>query len=114
MAVFEFVKSAMQVIFLLNKAYQPYYKWGFRALRALPKLSLDAEIMEFLITSSNDGEMAEEKYYSIEGIAADVIDELAEQELTGAICGDLEKHAYSVNDRISDGDIRNMHILAAI
>jgi len=114
LAVFEFVKSAMQVIFLLNNAYQPYYKWSFRALRELPKLSLDAEIMEFLITSSNDGEMAEEKYYSIEGIAADVIDELAEQELTSAICGDIEKHAYSVNDKIVDGAIRNMHILAAI
>ncbi|MBR7060261.1 MAG: DUF4037 domain-containing protein, partial [Eubacterium sp.] len=106
MAVFEFVKSAAQVIFLLNNEYQPYYKWTFRALRNLEKLSLNAEIMEFLITSSNDGEMAEEKYYAIEGIAADVIDELAEQELTGAICGDLEKHAYSVNDRIADGDIR--------
>lgn len=114
MAVFEFVKSAMQVIFLLNNTYQPYYKWGFRALRALPKLSLDAEIMEFLITSSNDGENAEEKYYSIEGIAADVIDELAEQKLTDAICGDLEKHAYSVNDKIADSEIRNLHILAAI
>ena len=114
MAVFEFVKSAMQVIFLLNNAYQPYYKWGFRALRALPKLSLDAEIMEFLLTSSNDGDMAEEKYYSIEGIAADVIDELAEQELTSAICGDLEKHAYSVNDKIADGDMRNLNIFAAV
>ncbi|MBE6741891.1 MAG: DUF4037 domain-containing protein [Ruminococcaceae bacterium] len=114
LAVFEFVKSAMQVIFLLNNAYQPYYKWSFRALRALPKLSLDAEIMEFLLTSSNDGEMAEEKYYSIEGIAADVIDELVEQNLTNAICGDLEKHAYSVNDKIADSEIRNMHILAAI
>ncbi|MBR1761844.1 MAG: DUF4037 domain-containing protein [Eubacterium sp.] len=114
MAVFEFVKSAMQVIFLLNNSYQPYYKWGFRALRALPKLSLDAEIMEFLITSSNDGDNAEEKYYSIEGIAADVIDELSDRKLTDAICGDLEKHAYSVNDKISDSEIRNLHILAAV
>ena len=114
LAVFEFVKSAMQVIFLLNNVYQPYYKWSFRALRTLPKLSLDAEIMEFLLTSSNDGENAEEKYYAIEGICADVIDELVEQQLTNAICGDLEKHAYSVNDRIADGDIRNMHVLAAV
>ena len=114
LAVFEFVKSAMQVIFLLNNAYQPYYKWSFRALRALPKLSLDAEIMEFLLTSSNDGDNAEEKYYSIEGIAADVIDELVEQDLTNAICGDLEKHAYSVNDKIADSEVRNMHVLAAI
>ncbi len=114
LAVNEFVKSAMNVIFLLNNSFKPYYKWSFRALRALPKLSLEAEIMEFLLTTNNDGEMAEEKYYAIEGIAADIIDELAEQELTKAICGDLEKHAYSVNDGIENAEIRNLHVLAAI
>ena len=114
LAVCEFVKSAMSVIFLLNNKYQPYYKWAFRALRNLPKLSLEAEMFEYLLTTNNDGEMSEEKYYAIEGIAADIIDELAEQELTKAICGDLEKHAYSVNDSIADSSLRNMHILAAI
>lgn len=113
MAVFEFVKSTMSAIFLLNGVYQPYYKWSFRALRQLERLSLDAEVMEYLITSDND-ENAEEKYRAIEDIASDVIDELAEQGLTKAICGDLEKHAYSVNDGIDDAEIRNMHILAAI
>ena len=114
LAVNEFVKSAMSAIFLLNNKYQPYYKWSFRALRNLPKLSIEAEMFEYLLTTNNDGEMAEEKYYAIEGIAADIIDELAEQNLTKAICGDLEKHAYSVNDSIADAEIRNMHILAAI
>jgi len=114
LAVFEFVKSAAAVIFLLNNTYQPYYKWCFRALRALPKLSLEAEIMEYLLTTGNDSATAEEKYYAIEGVAADVIDELAEQQLTKAICGDLEKHAYSVNDGIADGAVRNLHILAAV
>lgn len=114
LAVFEFVNSATSVIFLLNNNYKPYYKWSFRALRALPKLSLEAEIMEYLITTPNEGETAEEKYYAIEGIAADIIDELAEQGLTEAICGDLEKHAYSVNDGIVDSEIRNLHILSAI
>ena len=114
LAVFEFVKSAMSAIFLLNRKYMPYYKWSFRALRALPKLSLEAEIMEYLLTTGNEGETAEEKYYAIEGIASDIIDELQNQGLTDAICGDLEKHAYSVNDKIENSEIRNMHILAAI
>ncbi|MBR3311733.1 MAG: DUF4037 domain-containing protein [Solobacterium sp.] len=113
MAVFEFVKSTMAAIFLLNGVYQPYYKWSFRALRQLERLSLDAEVMEYLITSDNDAN-AEEKYRAIEDIASDVIDELAEQGLTKAICGDLEKHAYSVNDGIDDAEIRNIHILGAI
>lgn len=114
LAVNEFVKSALNVIFLLNYKYMPYYKWSFRALRQLEKLSLNAEIMEFLLTSSNDDEMAEEKYYSIEGIASDIIEELQNQELTKAICSDLEKHAYSVNDTIEDSNIRNLHILSAV
>ena len=114
LAVTEFVKSTMSVVFLLNNAYQPYYKWSFRAMRALPKLSLTAELLEYLLTSDNEPETAKEKYDVIEGIASDVIDELMEQGLTEAICGDLEKHAYSVNDQIADAYIRNLHILAAV
>ncbi len=114
LAVTEFVKSAIAVIFLLNREYMPYYKWQFRALRALPKLSITAELLEYLLTTDNEPAMAEEKYDVIEGIAADVIDELMEQSLTKAVCGDLEKHAYSVSDGIADGNLRNMHILAGV
>ena len=114
LAVCEFVKSTMEVIFLLNRVYQPYYKWSFRALRALPKLDLEAELLEYLLTTGNDTETAQEKYDVIEGIAADVIDELIEEGLTKANCGDLEKHAYSVNDGIEDASLRNMHVLAGI
>ena len=58
--------------------------------------------------------MAEEKAAVIEGIAADVIDELIDQGLTKAVCGDLEKHAYSVNDGVEDAGLRNSHILSAV
>ncbi len=114
LAVFEFAKAAMGTIFLLNGRYQPYYKWSFRALRALPSLSLEAELVEWLITTGNDGELAEEKHDVIEGICADVIDALVDQSLTKAVCGDLEKHAYSVNDGIEDAELRNAHVLAAL
>jgi hypothetical protein len=113
LAVFEYVRSAMAVIFLLNDVYMPYYKWSFHALRQLPKLSLCAEVMEYLLTTDNDAN-AEEKYNVIEGIAADVIDELITQGLTKAVCGDLEKHAMSVNDGIQDAQLRNLHIFAAL
>ncbi len=109
-----FVRHAMQAFFLLNGVYQPYYKWAFRALRGLPRLSLNAEVLEYLLSTSNDPEMAAEKQRVIEGIAGDVIDELQRQGLTQAVCGDLEKHAYSVNDGIADGEIRSLHILAAV
>ena len=137
LAAVEFVKSTMAAVFLLNDVYQPYYKWCFRAMRALPKLALTAELLEYLLTTDNEPDTAEEKSRVMEGIAADVIGELREQGLlgelreqgltgtdvnretqgrglTGAVGADLEKYAYMVNDMISDARIRNIHILAAV
>ena len=112
MAVGEFVKSALSAVFLLNRRYQPYYKWSFRALRGLPLLSELAAPLEALLTTDNAAPA--EKSDTIERVAAAVIDALQAQDLTQAVCGDLEKHAYSVNDRVSDGDLRNAHVLAAV
>jgi hypothetical protein len=114
LAAIAFAQSAMEIIFLLNGVYQPFYKWRFRAMRALHKLSIEAGLLEYLITTDNEGKLAQDKYEVIEGIAADIIGELVDQGLTKANCGDLEKHAYSVNDGIADGNLRNLHILAGV
>ena len=55
-----------------------------------------------------------EKADLIESVSAAVIRELESQKLTGASCGDLEQHAYSVNDSIGDPQIRNLHVLAGV
>ena len=114
LAVFTFVKSAMAAAFLLNRVYMPYYKWSFRAMRSLPILSIDAELLEYLITSGNDEETREEKYAVIESVAGDYAEALKEEGITEAVCTDLEKHAYSVNDGIQDGSLRNLNVLAAV
>ena len=114
LAAFEFVKSAMAVIFLLNQRYMPYYKWSFKALRELKKFSELSETLEYLISSGNGKNICEEKYILIESISSDITAELINRGITKASCGDLEKHAYSVNDGIEDSELRNMHILAAI
>ena len=114
LAAVEFVKAAIHTVFLLNKAYMPYYKWQFRALRALPVLSGLADPLEFLLTTENGDDLHETKYGIIEDIAGMVIEALQTQALTKAICGDLEKHAYSVNDTVADATVRNLHILAGV
>ena len=114
LAVIAFAQSVMEIVFLLNDVYQPFYKWQFRAIRALPKLPFAAELVEYLITTNNDGHLAQDKYEVIEDISADIIAELEAQGLTAADCVDLEKHAYSVNDGIADGNLRNLHILAGV
>ena len=114
LAVCEFVKSTLSVIFLLNRTYQPYYKWTFRALRSLPVLAESGDRLAALLESDNGPDRTPGKIGLIESLAQDVIDELVRQDLTRAVCGDLEKHAYSVNDLIADPDLRNRHILAAL
>ena len=67
-----------------------------------------------LLTTDNSEDNRDAKYMVIEEIAADIIDELIDLELTQANCGDLEKHAYSVNDGIADAQVRNLHVLAGV
>ena len=114
LAVFEFVKSAMQTVFLLNRQYMPFYKWSFKAMEGLEILSDLSDTFYYLMTTSNEDIMGEDKYAIIEGVAARIADELRAQELTQATCTDLEKHAYSINDGIEDSEIRNLNIFYAV
>ncbi len=114
LAVFEFSKAAIETVFLLNRSYAPYYKWAFRAMDRLPLLSCTGAYLEFLMTTPNDESFAEDKYLRIEDVAADIIELLKKQQITEASCGDLEKHAYSVNDHIQDPNIRNLNIFYAV
>lgn len=114
LSLFEFSNAAMKVYFLLNKKYMPYYKWQFRALRDLPDGEFIADSLEFLISTDNSTENANIKNEIINSVAEEIISLLKRKEITKATCNDLEKHAYSVNDFIKDGDLRNIHILSGI
>ena len=115
LACVEFVNAAMKTIFLLQDRYMPYYKWSFRALRGLVGTKELSEKLSFLLFGDNrDDTAAKQKADIMEEIASETITRLQDKELTRAICGDLEKHAYSVNDRIEDGTIRNMSIMIAV
>ncbi|MBR6707238.1 MAG: DUF4037 domain-containing protein [Clostridia bacterium] len=111
LAAYEYVRHAISVVFLLNDKYEPFYKWAFRAMRDLPVLPQLEKKLNDIITTPNDPETSFEKYTIIEETASAIISALIDLGFTKASCGDLEKHAYSVNDAVSDGRLRNMHIL---
>lgn len=114
LAVVEFVNSALKVIFLLNKKYIPYYKWSFRALKELSELSELYYELEYLISSSNTEKEAKLKLEIIEKISKLIISELKKQNLTEVSANELEPHAYSVNDKIENTEIRNLNIMYAV
>ncbi len=109
LAAIEFAKSAVNLIFLINKKYSPYYKWSFRALKELPILNELSEPILYLISSGNCPENAAKKTEIIENIARAVAKELSSPDNAN-----LEELAYSVNQKIKDSSIRNKHILAGI
>ncbi|MBQ2903943.1 MAG: DUF4037 domain-containing protein [Clostridia bacterium] len=114
LAAFEFVHSALRCIFLLNSAYMPYYKWSFRALKQLPLLSYLYGELEYLISSGNGEDEAKKKTEIIEKICAAIISEVKKQGLSDYTGDSAEGHAYSVNNKITDSEIRNLHILFAV
>ena len=114
LAALEFVKHTLSAVFLLNDRFMPYYKWQFRALKELPILGNLGDSLYFLMSYENSKDYVQLKCDMIEDVASLVITALQDQSMTKAICGDLEKHAYSVNDSIKDASLRNANILAAV
>ncbi|MBE6649683.1 MAG: DUF4037 domain-containing protein [Ruminococcaceae bacterium] len=105
----EFVKHSLHAVFLLNKHYLPYYKWCFRALKDLSKLShLSKALEELLFGNSADIQN------TVESVCLEIISEARNQNLTTYHGNEAEGHAYSVNDKIENEEIRNMHILSGV
>lgn len=111
LAVCEFVNSAAEAIYLLNRRHMPYYKWALRGMEGLPKLGGMRDALEFLLTGENDPGGQSLKSGVIEDISAAVIAELRAQGLTDGAWDYLEPHSYEIAERIKDPELRNMHIM---
>lgn len=108
-ALSEFVQKSVEMIFLLNKKHMPYYKWAFRAMRDLDILGEKASVLERIIDMPN--EKANGIILETEAFCSDVIGELKKQGLTDLDDDYLERHAYSINEKISDNRLRNSEII---
>lgn len=111
----EFVTSAVKVWFLLNDKFAPYYKWCFRALTLLDGGKFLKQKLSLLLFGDNNNQTtANEKCKVIDEVSAIFINKLKSLQLTNSACEDLIKHAYSVNDKITDCNLRNAHILDGV
>ncbi len=111
LCTFTFVQHVISAVFLLNNRYEPFYKWTFRALRTLPCLGSLADALQGLLELDNTPAAARVKGEVVEDIATLLIEQLGEQGLSEATCGDLQKHAASVRDGIRDSYLRSLHLL---
>jgi hypothetical protein len=114
LAAIEFARHAMSAAFLLNDVYEPFYKWSFRALSELERLSELARLLEYLISSGNSERESSKKSEIVEQICRDIALAMKDNGLLTTEGGSMEELAYSVNSLIADAKVRNLHILYAI
>ncbi|MEG1706987.1 MAG: DUF4037 domain-containing protein [Clostridia bacterium] len=104
----EFVDHAVSAIFNLNRAYRPFYKWTFRALKDLPLLSNLALPLSQLLTNTIE-DTAKKK--AIESVIDSVCREVEKQELSLSKGCDIDELAYSVQSSITNRQLLSMHIM---
>lgn len=114
LSVFEFVKSVISCIYLLNGVYEPFYKWSYRGLRDLPLLSDAETTLSYITESGNSKEESSLKKELIEAVATSLSDELKRQNLSDESSSFLDKHALSVNGKIKDANLRNSSIFLGL
>ena len=122
----EFVKSAVSMIYLLNRRYMPFYKWMFRGLQDMKILADAAESLDALMRIGSQSEawdgdhppdwnpyvnLRDRKVMRIEQICAMVAEELRRQELTNSYDDFLEVHAWEIMKRIRDPRLARCHVL---
>lgn len=111
LALTEFVKSASNIIFLLNNEHCPYYKWIFKSLRNLEILGDLVDSLEYLLTSENDTNGLNLKKEMIEGICHSIALELRKQYEIGADGDYLEPYGFALYKKIKNANLRNLHIM---
>lgn len=111
LALAEFVRESCGAVYLLNRAHMPYYKWALRGMAGLDVLSDMREPLEFLLTAENDADGQRVKQAVVEDICASVIRVLHEQGLSDRGEDYLEPHAFAVQERIEDPEIRALHVM---
>ena len=112
LALAEFVRAGTEAVYLLNRAHAPYYKWALRGMEALPLLGDMREALSFLLTAENDPEGQSVKQAVVEDICANVAAALKAQGLSDSPADYLEEHAFAVQEKIADEELRGMHVFS--
>lgn len=90
LALDEFMREGMRTAYLLNRKYMPYYKWAWRGLENLERLSELKPLFEQVLSSEGERESV------VEEICARLLEELKRQNLTYGEETFLELHVERI------------------
>ncbi len=118
LALSEFVRSACQLVYLLNRKYCPFYKWMHRGLRDMTILSEIGDMLMLLtdVTDSKQKWQSEQaqsdgRLLIVEAVCQVMAQELHDEGLTATDNTYMEAHAKELICGIEDEELKGMHIL---
>lgn len=100
-ALAEFLKHTMVMVYLLNRRYAPFYKWMHRGMREMKILTEIRDIMTALVELPNGDERIPDM---IELIVAMIIKEMKKQGLTSGEDNYLDHHTDNILHSIPQKD----------
>ncbi len=110
-ALSEFMKHTMAMVYLLNRTYAPFYKWMHRGMQNLPILPEIGDILNALVDFPSGDERIPQ---TIEIIVALIIAEMKKQGLTSGEDNYLDHHTDQILRRIPQRDNVNISFKEAL
>lgn len=125
MALSEFTKNTISMVYLLNKRYTPFYKWMHHGMRNLPILGQVSQLLTNLCEMDSQKAVWENNEFStplslnlfdknveiIEEICRLVVVELSRQNLSDGNDVFLECHTMEMMKRIKDKQIKALQVM---
>lgn len=108
-----FVEHAMNLAYLLNRKFAPYYKWKAKGMQYFTRLSDLHEMLERLLKLDSGGNEAESKRL-IEKIAGRFLEELKTENLLEGEDTYLEHYAAAIFERAENMDKKKEDLVEEI
>ncbi len=112
MAGGEFIKATLSAVYLLNRCYQPFYKWSFYGTGSFSRLTDVVQTMKVFIQLPDNAANKEQKIQLIETICSRTAEILRADGLSNTSDNFMVMHGSSIADQIQDGLLRKRPILA--
>ncbi len=107
-ALSEFMDKTINMVYLLNKRYMPFYKWAHRGMKGFAVLPQMYVLLGKMVQETS----SEVIFDMVEHISGLVIEELRRQKLTDVNSVFLEDHCMSILSRIQDKSLMRLHVMA--
>ncbi len=111
LALAEFVSNTVSFVYLINSSYAPFYKWALKGMKSLAVFPHFSSLLADLLTGGFSADEIKCKQRIIEEICAEVAEYLRKNNLSACKGDFLEPHAYEIQNKIKNSEIRLLHIM---